>query len=104
MSNAEKQTGQFVSTDTTRRGFLARLAKTAGTAAAAMAGVLATRTAGAKRGGGKTCCVYECIDWYHGVIYFKTKCSGRSSCQDRFQGCELVDSYAVGDCNQCSFY
>jgi hypothetical protein len=104
MSNAEKQTEQLVSPNTTRRGFLARLARTASTAAAAMAGVLATRAAGAARGGGKTCCVYQCIDWYHGVIYFKTKCSGRNGCQDRFQGCGLIDSYPVEDCTQCSFY
>jgi hypothetical protein len=104
MSNADKRTEQLASTGTTRRGFLARLARTASTAAAAMAGVLATRTAGAARGGVKTCCVYECVDWNYGVFYFKTKCSGRSNCQDRFKGCGLVDSYAVDDCNQCSFY
>ena len=80
---------------TSRRGFLGRIARLAGGAAVALAG-LAAGTASAANGGtlkgppykdGETVCIYWCPNGR-----FTSKRS-RGACKTSWKGCMLVDSY-----------
>ena len=100
MSKTTKQIEQLVNEATTRRGFLGRMTRTAGTAVAAITGILATRSVEAGAGHGKgpnfkkrLCCVYW-VGWDYPDWAF-VHCTNKKSCPEEYQGGILSDYYYV---------
>ena len=99
MSNKAIKLAEAVASATTRRGFLGRLAKTAGTAAAVLAGVLVTNTAEAKKRQ-LWCCVYA-IDGFPGEFLYACleRCPRRYG--NGFVGGTLWAKRKIKDCSEC---
>ena len=102
MSNKAVKLAEAVASATTRRGFLGRLAKTAGTAAAVMAGVLVTDSATAKGKQHLWCCVYE-IDGFPGEFLYACleRCPRRYG--NGFVAGTLWAKRKINDCSECGF-
>jgi hypothetical protein len=106
MSDKARRMAEAVASVTTRRRFLGRLTRLAGGAAAVVAGVLATRSAHAGRGGNgpakaNLCCVY----WYGrdlgGWDVYWPRCTQRKSCLETWHGAPLVEAYEIENCEDC---
>jgi hypothetical protein len=101
MTKLAKKLNQATTAATSRRGFLQRVARLAGTTVAAMAGLLATRSANAAPGNGKgpkarLCCEYV-VDW--GL--YERRCTQRKSCPEEWGGGRLVAQWEIGTCEDC---
>lgn len=106
MTKLAKKLNQATTAATSRRGFLQRVARLAGTAVAGVAGVLATRSAGAGAGHGKgpkqqgrLCCLYW-VGWDDPNWGFRF-CTNKKSCPEEYHGGILSHYYEVDSCDAC---
>jgi hypothetical protein len=90
MSNQAKRMAESLTEATTRRGFLGRVARVAGGAAAGMAALLATGSAlGAPPETEMKLCSYQCRS---GTFVYKEVPINRQ-CPKKYKGCRLVEYY-----------
>jgi len=99
MSDHATKAVDVVARATSRRGFLRKVARLAGGAAAGMAGVLAAGSVrGAPRQDTKLCCEY--IKNNSNSVF---KCVGGNKCPDHWRGAVLWSVAEVPDCSYCGW-
>jgi hypothetical protein len=85
MSRKAERVAESIADATTRRGFLGRLARVAGGAAAGMAAILATGSAlGAPKE--KKGCVYTCPPYGYNIVKWVP---AHKPCPKKWKGCSL---------------